>query len=158
MTVEAQLTPKVADVGSRAAPRKGRRLRAFVRNPRPAVGNVLRRAGQVDAIRKTGAISLRGFPQLHQRVKRIVYPNSYVPVAPQISTTFEHTPPPVAMPLETEPLAIVCDAVMPANDALLAALSIAPPPERDARDDLGAGARAVLAQIRSAQARFGRTP
>jgi peptide/nickel transport system permease protein len=33
MTVEAQLTPKVADLGSRAAPRKGRRLRAFVRNP-----------------------------------------------------------------------------------------------------------------------------
>lgn len=33
MTVEAQLTPKIADVGSRAAPRKGRRLRAFLRNP-----------------------------------------------------------------------------------------------------------------------------
>ncbi len=37
MTVEAELTPKIApkiaDVGSRAAPRKGRRLRAFVRNP-----------------------------------------------------------------------------------------------------------------------------
>ncbi len=33
MTVDAELTPKVADVGSRAAPRKGRRLRAFLRNP-----------------------------------------------------------------------------------------------------------------------------
>ncbi|CAN5196061.1 ABC transporter permease [soil metagenome] len=33
MTVEAQLTPKVTDLGSRAAPRKGRRLRAFLRNP-----------------------------------------------------------------------------------------------------------------------------
>src|SRR3954470_6244161 len=33
MTIDAQLTPKVADLGSRAAPRKGRRLRAFLRNP-----------------------------------------------------------------------------------------------------------------------------
>jgi peptide/nickel transport system permease protein len=33
MTVDAELTPKIADLGSRAAPRKGRRLRAFLRNP-----------------------------------------------------------------------------------------------------------------------------
>jgi len=38
VTIDAQLTPKVADTkiadtGSRAAPRKGRRLRAFLRNP-----------------------------------------------------------------------------------------------------------------------------
>ena len=33
MTIDAQLASKVADVGSRAAPRKGRRLRTFARNP-----------------------------------------------------------------------------------------------------------------------------
>lgn len=33
MTIDAQLTSKIADVGSRAAPRKGRRLRTFLRNP-----------------------------------------------------------------------------------------------------------------------------
>ena len=38
MTIDAQLTPKISDVGSRAVPhapmpRRGRRLRAFLRNP-----------------------------------------------------------------------------------------------------------------------------
>jgi peptide/nickel transport system permease protein len=33
VTIDVQVTPKVADLGSRAAPRKGRRLRAFLRNP-----------------------------------------------------------------------------------------------------------------------------
>lgn len=131
-------------------------VRAFVRNPRPLVGNVLRRAGQVEALRKTGGGALRSFPTLHERVKRIVYPNSYVPVAPLIATTFENTRPP-AEHHEPELIAIVCDAVVPANDAVLAAPSIAPALP-DAHENLGAGARAVLAQLQGAQWRFRRSP
>jgi hypothetical protein len=144
---------------------------AFVRNPRPAVGSVLRRAGQYAAIRKHGGNVLRGFPKLHQRVKLIVFAQPAIYSAPP-------PPPPspfIAAPVEVfvelpaeipaqvlaeippaelaaEPLAVICDAVAPASAPAIPATILATAPGPDA--NLGLGARTVLADLRAARRRF----